>query len=141
MRVYMAAQYGRKFEIKEYANQAESVGIKVGADWLNESEAPDTKLNEVNDSTLASYAQKDWWDIGACDMFVFFAEKQDPQPPRGGRHVEFGIAAALGKPIVVVGDPENIFHYLPGIDIDFFNDWNSALAYLLSRGYNNMGEA
>jgi nucleoside 2-deoxyribosyltransferase len=133
MRIYLAGQYARKLELREYAEQAKAVGIYVGADWLEESEAPEATLDSVSDKVRSKYAQHDWWDIGACDEFVFFAEPQENQPPRGGRHVEFGMAIALGKPIVVIGQPENIFHYLPGIKIEFFDTWNSALAYLISR--------
>lgn len=133
MRIYMAAQYAKKLEIANYAEQAEAVGIHVRADWLEESEAPEATLDSVSDKLKSRYAQQDWWDIGACDIFVFFSEPQDNQPPRGGRHVEFGMAIALGKEIVVIGEPENIFHYLPGIKIEFFGTWNSALAYLISR--------
>jgi len=132
MRVYLATQYARKLEMREHAIELERQGISVGAEWLKETESPTSKLGDTTDETKSNYALKDWWDIGACDVFVFFAEDQDNQPPRGGRHVEFGIALALGKPIVVIGDPENIFHYLPGFTIDHFVDWNSALAFLQS---------
>lgn len=130
MRIYIAGQYARKLELREYAKQAEAAGIKVGADWLMESEDPNSSLNESTEAVLAKYAQKDYWDIGACDAMVFFAEDQNNQPPRGGHHVEFGIALAMGKPILVVGDPENIFHYTPGFHIDFYENWSSALVAL-----------
>ena len=35
---------------------------------------------------------------------------------RGGRHVEFGMAIAAQKRIVVIGPRENIFHWLPMIE-------------------------
>jgi|ERR1035441_6869975 nucleoside 2-deoxyribosyltransferase len=133
MRVYTAAAYGRKLEIRECAKQAERCGIKVGAEWLKESAAPDSKLAESTPEQLAIYAQQDWWDIGACDIFVFWAEDQYNQPPRGGRLTELGIAMALGKPIVVIGEPENVFFYLPGIDIEFFHTWESVLVYLTQQ--------
>jgi hypothetical protein len=126
----MAAAYSRKFEIQEYAKQADRCGILVGAEWLKEVASPDSKLNESIPAQLAIYAQQDWWDIGACDVFVFWAEPEDKPLPRGGRHFEMGVAAALGKKILVVGEPENVFHYLPGIDIEFFHTWESALVYL-----------
>jgi hypothetical protein len=130
MRIYLASRYSRKLEMREYAKQAEQCGIRVGTDWLQEPEHPDSNLSDLNVETLAKYAQKDWWDIGACDVFVFFAENPLIGTPRGGRHTEFGIALSLGKKIVVIGEPENIFHYLPGIDIEFFHTWESALVYL-----------
>lgn len=35
---------------------------------------------------------------------------------RGGRHVEFGLAVAWEKRIVVIGPQENIFHWLPMVE-------------------------
>lgn len=132
MRIYIAGQYARKLEFREYAQEAEKLGIKVGADWLMEDEDPKSKLNESPDEKLVRYSQKDYWDIGACDIFVFFAEDQENQPPRGGRHVEFGIAMALGKPVVVIGEHENIFHYCPGFHIEHHPNWTSALVKLVN---------
>jgi nucleoside 2-deoxyribosyltransferase len=130
LRIYTAAAYGRKHEIREYATQAEKCGIKVGAEWLKEPDSPDSDLSDSIPEKLATYAQQDWWDVGACDIFVFWAENPHKQPPRGGRLTELGFAISLGKKIVVIGEPENIFFYLPGIDIEFFHTWESALVYL-----------
>ena len=130
MRIYLAAQYARRDELREYAKQAESCGIHVGAEWLKETDALNSVLKDSTDASKAAHAQQDWWDVGSCDVFVFFAEDSTVGIPRGGRNVEFGVALALGKPIVVIGEPENIFFYLPGIDIEFFHTWESALVYL-----------
>ena len=47
---------------------------------------------------------------------LFYSEHPDTATVRGGRHVEFGMALALGKPIFVYGHKENIFHYLPQVE-------------------------
>jgi nucleoside 2-deoxyribosyltransferase len=130
MRIYLAAAYQHKLKLREYAAQAEKCGIRVGAEWLKETAAPDSELSDSTSKQLAEYARQDWWDIGACDIFVFWAENPHKQPPRGGRLTELGFAISLGKKIVVIGEPENIFFYLPGIDIEFFHTWESALVYL-----------
>jgi hypothetical protein len=36
---------------------------------------------------------------------------------KGGRHVEFGLAVAAGKRLVVIGPRENVFHCLPGVSV------------------------
>lgn len=130
MQVYLAGRYSKKLELRKYADELEKVGIRVGTEWLKEPDNPNGALSDSSESKLAEYARQDYWNIGACDVFVFFAENQDFQPPRGGRHVEFGMALILGKPIVVVGSPENIFHYLPGFHIGHFENWNSAKTFL-----------
>lgn len=49
-------------------------------------------------------------------VYLVFTEPANPGGRnRGGRHVEYGIALALSKDIVVVGEPENVFHNLAGI--------------------------
>lgn len=47
---------------------------------------------------------------------------------RGGRHVEFGMALAMDKRLVVVGPRENVFHLLPAVEQ--FDTWPLALAAL-----------
>jgi hypothetical protein len=41
----------------------------------------------------------------------------------GGRHVEFGLALAQGKRVIIVGPRENVFHYLLP-DAQIFAYWN-----------------
>ena len=36
---------------------------------------------------------------------------------RGGWHVEFGLALAQGKHLILVGQPENVFHHLPQVRV------------------------
>jgi hypothetical protein len=43
---------------------------------------------------------------------------------RGGRHVEFGLAVALNKRLIVVGYRENLFHWLP--QVEFVSSWQEA---------------
>ena len=53
-------------------------------------------------------------DVLAADALVCFTE-----PPgdggSGGRHVELGMALALGRRVIVVGRREHIFHHLPEV--------------------------
>lgn len=87
-------------------------------------------MDELSGDLLEMYADIDVYDIKRADMLVFFS--QDPKVPgvRGGRHVEFGIAHALGKTVVVVGPRENIFHYRK--NVVQFNAWQYAKQYLIS---------
>jgi hypothetical protein len=55
-------------------------------------------------------------DVKAADILIFFAEDPLVGVKRGGRHVEFGIAWTLGKPIYVINFKENVFHYLKGVE-------------------------
>ena len=67
--------------------------------------------------------------VDAADALVYFqydldttGEMQDVleralKLVRGGRHIEFGYAMAQGKPLFIVGRPENVFHKLSYVDV------------------------
>ena len=61
------------------------------------------------------FAQEDLGDVMQCDVLISFTERHDSGYSRGGRHVEFGLAYALGKMLFVVGPRENVFHALEGV--------------------------
>ena len=132
MRVYLAARYSRKNEIKALIPVFGAHGISVGSRWLNETISPDSTLADCSPEYLEEQASADLEDIEACDTFVFFSEDPLVGTPRGGRHVEFGYALRLGKKIAVIGRPENIFHFLPGVTTH-----PSISDFLSSRGLKN----
>jgi len=47
-------------------------------------------------------------DVKQCDLLINIADEVNTH---GGKHVELGIALALGKKIMVLGRKENIFHH------------------------------
>lgn len=113
MKVYIAARYSTKEEMKHVAVLLKDKGIDVTSSWLQEPHAAGTTMDQVDPQDLCAYAQQDIEDIKAADVVVLFSV--DPLMPtvRGGRHVETGIAIGLGKPLFVIGPVENIFHHLP----------------------------
>ena len=115
MIAYLAAAYSRKPEIAIAAERLEAFGIKVISSWHKERYNPKISIKSLNDNALASIAGIDLNELALADTLIFWAEPHDSQPPRGGRHVEFGIALAYKKHIIVIGERENIFHYFPGI--------------------------
>ena len=65
-------------------------------------------------------AAEDLEDVLRADCLVSFTEEPAAGvawAARGGRHVEFGIALAMGKRLCVVGPRENIFHHLPRVEV------------------------
>ena len=115
MTAYIAARFSRKPEMLALAALFAQHNIKVRARWLNESVSPDATLHDVTPAYHTKTATDDIEDIDASDTIIFFSEDPLVGTPRGGRHVEFGYALAKGKRVVVIGPPENTFHYLPGI--------------------------
>ncbi|PWT80207.1 MAG: hypothetical protein C5B44_05730 [Acidobacteria bacterium] len=127
----MAARYSRRDEIRTYATEAIRAGLEVTSTWLQENHPLGVQLGDVTYLEKRDIAQRDMADIEQAEALVFFAEDAGKQPPRGGRHVEFGIAVAQGKEIFVVGAQENVFHYLPGVY--HFASWGEALARIPKR--------
>lgn len=108
MRIYLAARYDRHEEMLGVAKLLEEDGHIVTSRWIHGNhESPN------NDPTDAcDFALEDWNDLDEADGFVTFTELSSVGYNRGGRHVEFGIALAEDKFIVIVGPEENVFHYI-----------------------------
>ena len=72
-------------------------------------------------------AREDCEDLMAADAVIIFTEIPNTVLATGGRHVEFGLALAQGKRVIVVGPRENVFHYLLP-ESQVFATWNQAFA-------------
>ena len=113
--IYLAGQYARRDELRGYAGLLTMAGLTVNSRWLLEDAPLHHSLEDFETEWKRLTALKDYWDIQRADTMIFFAESPENQPRRGGRHVEFGMALALGKKVLVVGGRENIFHFMPGV--------------------------
>ena len=93
---------------------------------------------DVMRNAAAQFAVEDLNDLSGSDGLVAFLE-----PPRtatrGGRHVEFGVALALKKPVLLVGPRENIFHTMGWVSqvdawgpeaLDVLRGWRGDLVWL-----------
>jgi len=118
-KLYLAGSWTRRKELRRYAvllkkdNQYE-----ITSRWLWEK-VPGRNMGSDN-------ALMDEEDVKRCDALIAFTDVVSLG--HGGRHVEFGMARALGKELIVVGPEEHIFHYLPGVVIypeweTFRGDW------------------
>lgn len=137
MKVYLAAPYGSRATIRGYAQQLSKVGFTVTSSWLDEK-------HEINDGTQGAatalpddqvdqHARDDMRDIDKSDLLVLFTSASVGVEGGGGRHVETGYALAkLGAAhVIVVGDPENVFHRLSAVTT--VPDWHEAVVELSSR--------
>lgn len=113
--VYIAGRFSRRDEFNGYAAQLRSWGYDVDARWLVENHE---WYGEGDAEALAAargFATDDLEDVTRADIVLVFTEPPNPGGRnRGGRHVEYGIALGQGKDIIVVGQPENVFHNLRG---------------------------
>jgi len=143
MRIYLAAAYNRREELCEYRRQLQDLGHNVQARWLDGQHQLDRNGTPIGDhgeklvedgngfknaALRAKFAKDDWDDVTGADIVINFTEPPGSTAARGGRHVECGIALALGTRVIVVGYRENLFHWLP--QVEFAKSWEQAFRIL-----------
>ena len=123
MKIYLAARYGRRAEIAKYGEKLTVLGHTVTSRWLKglhslpggaKLEYAVEQLDPEVRHKIEEFAFEDVADVLEADLVISFTETGPT--PRGGRHVEFGIAYAVGKKLWVVPGRENIFHWLPKVE-------------------------
>lgn len=130
MRIYLAARYGRRAELIVYAERLIARGHEITSRWLQGAhEILDEQIHAGQETKLIQrFAQEDLADLLRADCVIAFTESPRTRPSRGGRHVEFGIAWAMRKLLLVVGWRENVFYALP--EVLFFDTADEAIAAL-----------
>jgi hypothetical protein len=111
MKLYLAAAFERQAEMHGYAMRLMSAGHEVTSRW-NNPHLRHRGLANQDDATngdIIRWATDDISDLREADAVASFTG----QGGRGGRHVEFGLAIALEKRLLVIGPLEHVFHYLP----------------------------
>ena len=142
MKIYLAARYGRRKELQGYAKQLRACGLTVNARWLQgehqvggEDQEPPPLSAPMS---MQPFALQDREDVFNSDAVISFTEAPRQEgASRGGRHVEFGLAEAWGKLLLVVGPRENVFHTLPSV-VQFWN-WSDEVIETL-RSYAQLNE-
>ena len=133
MKVYLAARYSRRDEMREIADTLEKMGHVITSQWIDTN----WEVTEKGSSAApAEYREQhsviDMGDVEVAECVISFTEEPRSCRGRGGRHVEFGMAAAWGKRLIVVGHRENVFHHLPLVE--FFGTTAEMLGSFASEG-------
>lgn len=136
MKVYLAAPYAVRDTVKQLAAELQRVGFTVTSSWLDETHdiKPGTEgaAVDLNDAQVAAHARQDFADIDKAGQFVLFTAKACGAEGGGGRHVETGYALARGIPVIIIGEPENVFHRL-GANVTVVPNWHDAVLELTHR--------
>lgn len=107
MRIYIASrnqEAGRRLR-----TVVQSLGHIVTSRWLDEAQYTGMPT-EQQEKVRAAVENLE--DVQSADLLILRAEPDGSFVP-GGKHVETGAALALGKPVIVLGRPENVFHWHP----------------------------
>lgn len=113
--VYLASRYEDRPRMQEWKERLEDKGFFVSSRWINGSH--EIISDAKGDEDRRRFAEEDLADLLAADIFLCHSDPSFFRSGRGGRHVEFGMAVATGKRILLVGERENVFHWLPGVEV------------------------
>lgn len=140
MRIYLAAPYESRDQIRAYATELERIGLRVTSSWLQEThdivDGTTGAATSLTDAEVRDHAVQDFEDILSSDLLVIFTAAAVGAKGGGGRHVEMGYALANSMPVVVVGTPENVFQRLStagGYWVEVAPDWHQAVIDLAAR--------
>jgi nucleoside 2-deoxyribosyltransferase len=143
MKVYLAAPYGARTLVAGLATELPQVGMRCTSTWLEEQHeiTPGTEAaaTALDDATVSGHAVQDLADVSRSDVLVLFTAAYFGVEGGGGRHIETGYALAMGKPIIVIGEPENIFHRIGSVpernfSVTIVADWHQAILQLIRLG-------
>lgn len=107
VKIYLAAPFNQKEVMRQYRATFLQLGYPVTSSWIDEPCLSDDLA--PSDYYLASAAQRNLADMDEADILVVF-------PGQGaGHHTELGYMLAFQKLIIVAGNRNNVFHYIPTV--------------------------
>lgn len=118
MNIYIAARFSRRPEANRLAHILNGMGHNITSRWVQpdcDHVMPTGLSEQAEDSERRRFAIEDLEDINACDCVISLMEEPRSNG-RGGRHIEFGYALALGKRMVIIGPRETVFHHLDQVE-------------------------
>lgn len=132
MKIYLASRFSRRHEVNAIAQRLKIMGHQIVSRWVlpdSDHVKPVGLSSQAADVERRRFAMEDFEDVRNCDCMISLME-EPRNNSRGGRHVEFGMALALRKAVVVIGPRETVFHHLDEVqhyvDVDqFFRVWGA----------------
>ena len=113
MKIYLASRYQNYPLMQEWSAELFYYGHDVTSRWIKGDHEITTDAK--GDEERRRFAEEDIQDLMEADVIIFHSDPFFFRSGRGGRHVEFGMALALKKKIVLIGERENVFHWLPNV--------------------------
>lgn len=116
--IYLAARFSRRHEAHALGREMVARGHGITSRWTlpnTDHVIPAGQSAEAEFSERRRFAMEDCIDVRACDWMISLMEEPRSNG-RGGRHVEFGMALALGKRLTCIGPRETVFHCLDQVE-------------------------
>lgn len=113
MKLYVAGKWEERARVNRFIHAARLRGHTITHNWTQESDEGLT--GKERQTYLRSCAEDDRRGANSCEVLVLF-----DHPEGRGLFVEFGLALAQRKPVVVIGAPDLgpkccIFYLLPNV--------------------------
>lgn len=130
MKIYLAGRFSRRHDLHAIGKVLQEKGHIITSRWTR----PDTDhikptgmSDQAADLERRRFAIEDIEDLNACNGVVSLMEEPRGNG-RGGRHIEFGYALALGKRLAIIGPRETVFHHMDQVEhfasvLDFLQRW------------------
>lgn len=112
MRFYLSARFKRQEEMREVRDALVDLGHKVTSRWIDADYGNNSDLLRSRQDVREQAAVENTEDIADADVVLVFTGSGR----RGGANVEYGIAIGINKLCIIIGEPENTFHWLPSVD-------------------------
>ncbi len=139
MNIYLAGPWVHRGDMLGIASSIESLGHSITWKWW---ETEEVKEGTGRDDFLKGQALSDLNGVRSADLVVVINSAKSE-----GKSFEQGVAIALGKPIIIVGNrgtvSANVFHYLPQFrwveTIDGMLETLKTISWLVDGGHNASG--
>ncbi|RLG18521.1 hypothetical protein DRN63_01315 [Nanoarchaeota archaeon] len=115
MKVYIAAPFERKGEVKDLIEELKKIGFEISHDWTSHESIDPTKQKEL----ARKYSIEDIEGVRNSDVFILLAEDR----VSSGASVELGAAILsnleFGKPIIYVVSKTRdlMFYFHPSVKL------------------------
>ena len=104
MKVFLSATFAQRAKMRKVRSVLNGMGIEVTSTWMDVPEG--VTDDTVSFKVLRKAAKAALREIDESDVVVFFSS-----PVSAGKNVEFGYCLAKDKTLVVVGEPNCVFHW------------------------------
>ncbi len=132
MKIYLAADYSRKEEMRGVRDILVPFGHSITSRWIDRPpvvQAFGIGGVRIDISVCGEIAEINAFDVEVADMLLLFTSGE---LSRGGRHTELGMAVAWCKSICIVGPREHSFHCFSSIRQ--YDNWPTFLLNEISGG-------
>jgi hypothetical protein len=115
-RVYVAASFEQRNEVRELYKRLRNAGHTISADWTTHKEIVSLKSEEEREALKRQYATEDTEGVTSATVYALLVNDRKST----GAHIELGIAlgAGVGR-ICLIGSPDEsqLFYSHPNITV------------------------